>query len=65
MNRILIFLSVLTIVLWTACENKISNPLITFENGVDSIAEVFPGDIFQVKGIITAEDPLAGTFYFL
>lgn len=65
MNRILIFLSVLTIALWTACEDKISNPLITFENGVDSITEVFPGDVFQVKGTITAEEPLAGTFYFL
>jgi|AGTN01.2.fsa_nt_gi hypothetical protein len=65
MNRILIFLSVLTIALWTACEDKISNPLITFENGVDSITEVFPGDVFQVKGTIIAEEPLAGTFYFL
>jgi len=67
MNRILIFLSVLAtpIVLWTGCEDKVSNPVITFENGMDSISEVFPGDVFHVKGTITAEAPLTGTYYFL
>jgi hypothetical protein len=65
MNRLLLFFSILTIALWTACQDKMSNPLITFENGVDSIADVFPGDIIHVKGTITAEGPLAGAFYFI
>ncbi len=65
MNRLLSFFSILTIALLASCEDKMSNPLIAFENGVDSIADVFPGDIIHVKGTITAEEPLVGTFYFI
>ncbi|MGV8093684.1 MAG: hypothetical protein AB2L24_17635 [Mangrovibacterium sp.] len=64
-KRILLILSVIATTVWMACEEKGSDPQILFENGIDSISNVFPGDVFYVKGSIIADEPLAGTFYFL
>ena len=63
MKRILILSMITTICFWS-CDDKVGNPQITFENGVDSIAEVFPGDLFYVKGKISSEDHISQAFYF-
>ena len=63
-KRIIVFLPVLALLLWNSCEEQVSDPLITFENGVDSISDIFPGDLFGVNGEILTEAPVAGTFYF-
>lgn len=63
MKRILILSMIATICFWS-CDDKVGNPLITFENGIDSIAEVFPGDLFYVNGKISSEDHISQAFYF-
>ena len=62
-KRILFLISVAITLLWS-CEEKGGDPQILFENGVDSISEVFPGDLFYVKGKIMTDEPLSGAFYF-
>lgn len=62
-KKIIFLLSVATTLLWS-CEEKAGDPQIVFENGVDSISEIFPGDLFYVKGKIISDEPLAGAFYF-
>ena len=63
MKRILLLSIIATICFWS-CDDKVSNPQINFENGVDSIAEVFPGDLFDVKGKVNSEDRITQAFYF-
>ena len=63
MKRILLLSIIASIFFWS-CEDEGSNPQIVFENGIDSIAEVFPGDIFNVKGKISSEENISNAFYF-
>ena len=63
MKKIILLSIIATICFWS-CENEGSNPQIAFENGIDSIAEVFPGDLFYVKGKISAEENISQAFYF-
>lgn len=62
-KRVLFLISVAVTLLWS-CEEKAGDPQILFENGLDSIGEIFPGDLFYVKGRIITDEPLAGAFYF-
>jgi len=62
-KKIVFLFSVAVTFLWS-CEEQAGDPRILFENGLDSINEIFPGDLFQVKGRIVTEEPLAGAFYF-
>ena len=64
MKRIFIFITVVAAIFVWSCEDELSNPRIVFQDGVDSIAEVFPGDLFYVKGEVLAEKPISGAFYF-
>lgn len=62
-RRVLLLLAVAATLLWR-CEEQAGDPQISFENGLDSITEIFPGDLFYVKGKIVADEPLSGAFYF-
>ncbi len=62
-KRILFLISAAITLLWS-CEEKAGDPQILFENGLDSISEIFPGDMFYVKGRIITDEPLSGAFYF-
>lgn len=62
-RRVFLLLSAAAAILW-GCEEQAGDPQIAFENGLDSITEVFPGDLFYVKGNILADEPLSGAFYF-
>ncbi|MBK5194449.1 MAG: hypothetical protein JJE08_00225 [Proteiniphilum sp.] len=62
-KRVLLLISVAVTILWS-CEEKAGDPQIIFENGLDSISEIFPGDLFYVKGKIMTDEPLSGAFYF-
>ncbi len=62
-RRVLLLLAVAATLLWR-CEEQAGDPQISFENGLDSITEIFPGDLFYVKGKILADEPLSGAFYF-
>lgn len=63
-KKFFIYLPFIVIALWYGCEDKADAPQILFENELDSIADIFPGDLFYVKGKILAEEPFAGAFYF-
>lgn len=62
--RLFLLLPVFAILFWSSCEEEVNDPLISFENGIDSISEVFPGDLFTVNGEIIIETPILGAFYF-
>lgn len=62
-KSVLLFLAAAATILW-GCEEQAGDPQIAFENGLDSISEIFPGDLFYVKGKILADEPLSGAFYF-
>jgi len=62
-KKVLLLISVAVTILWS-CEEKAGDPQILFENGLDSISEIFPGDLFYVNGRIMTDEPLAGAFYF-
>lgn len=63
-KKAFLFLSILATILWSSCEEQISDPQITFENNIDSISEIFSGDLFHVKGQILSDEPISGAFYF-
>lgn len=63
-KRLILFLPVLAMLVWSSCEEQVNDPVISFENGIDSISEVFPGDLFTVNGEIITEAPISGAFYF-
>ena len=63
-KRLILLLPVFAILFWSSCEEEVNDPLISFENGIDSISEVFPGDLFTVNGEIITEAPISGVFYF-
>lgn len=62
-KRISLLFAVTVTLLWR-CEEQAGDPQISFENGVDSITDVFPGDLFYVKGQILADESISGAFYF-
>lgn len=63
-KKAFLFLSIIATILWCSCEDQISDPQISFENNIDSISDIFSGDLFQVKGQIFADEPISGAFYF-
>jgi hypothetical protein len=63
-KRIFFLIPVLTVLLVSSCQEQVNDPQITFENGIDSISGIFPGDLFVVNGQIIADAPLAGVYYF-
>lgn len=64
MKQIIIFITVVAAIFVWSCEDEGGNPLIAFQNDVDSISEVFPGDLFYVNGQVLAENSISGAFYF-
>lgn len=51
------------LLLW-GCEEGTGDPHIEFENGIESVDDVLPGDLFYVKGKIKTEAGTAQAFYF-
>lgn len=61
---ILLNLFGLTIALLCSCERMALPPVISFENDLDSIAGVFPGDPFKINGQIFSKVGISKAFYF-
>ncbi len=63
-KRFIFLIPVIAVLIWSSCEEQASDPQITFENGVDSVSGIFPGDLFTVNGQIITDEPIAQAFYF-
>jgi hypothetical protein len=63
-KRLFFLIPVLATLFWISCKEQVNDPQISFENGIDSISEIFPGDLFTVSGQVFTDAPVSGIFYF-
>lgn len=63
-KRMIQILSVLMVTIMISCEDKNGEPQIIFENDIDNVTGILPGDLFLVKGRIASNTGIAQAFYF-